>query len=163
MELKLSLSIASQADINRLLREIGALDDYFIAARTKSKDDNSLLPRITRLLTLLASDNQINLAVESQRTELKAKLQNVLKTAPVLHISFAADPDPRLTDAILDWLRANIHPYTLLVIGLQPSIAAGCVLRTPNKIFDMSLRDHLKGQEKYLAELIKESANAAKR
>jgi F0F1-type ATP synthase delta subunit len=38
------------------------------------------------------------------------------------------------------WLRANIHPQALVQVGLQPNIAAGCVVRTANKQFDLSLR-----------------------
>lgn len=160
MELKLPLTLVSQSDINRMLREITTLDDYFISARAHRQNANSLLPHMTSMLTGLASDNKYNLAEEPQRNELKTKLQNVLKTAPVLHISFATDPEPRVIETILGWLRANIYSHALLAVGLAPSIAAGCILRTPNKIFDMSLQSHLKSQEKYLVELIKESANA---
>jgi F0F1-type ATP synthase delta subunit len=42
----------------------------------------------------------------------------------------------------------------MLQIGLQPAIAAGCMLRTTNKVFDMSLRTHLMKQSDYLARMI---------
>jgi F0F1-type ATP synthase delta subunit len=72
----------------------------------------------------------------------------------LLHISFAAEPSTQALEKILVWFRANIHPQALLQVGLQPTIAAGCVLRTPNKVFDMSLRNHLIEQQKYLMQLI---------
>jgi hypothetical protein len=37
------------------------------------------------------------------------------------------------------WLRTNIHPTLLITVGLQPGIGAGCVVRTANKYFDLSL------------------------
>lgn len=162
MELKLPLSVISQTDINRLLREIDGLDDFFIGAARQS-DNEVKPPRITYRLEQVARDNKYNLLGESQRADLKAKLKQVLKDAPLLHISFAAEPAPRIIDTILSWLRTNIHPQTLLGVGLQPSIAAGCVLRTPNRIFDMSLRIYLEKQEDYLAELIKGAAARGKR
>jgi F0F1-type ATP synthase delta subunit len=69
--------------------------------------------------------------------------------------SFAAEPSARSFEPVLTWLRTNIHPQAMVQIGLQPAIAAGCVLRTPNRVFDMSLRSGLKKQEPYLARLIK--------
>jgi F0F1-type ATP synthase delta subunit len=102
----------------------------------------------------LAEDNQLNLLEEAARKQLKSQLDDLMKRAPQLHISFATDPQPKVVEEILNWLRSNVHPETLLIIGLQPSIAAGCMLRTPNKIFDMSLRQHLENQESFLKKLI---------
>jgi F0F1-type ATP synthase delta subunit len=81
-------------------------------------------------------------------------LNEVLGHAPLLHISFASEPSTKALEAILVWMRANIHPQTLLQVGLQPNIAAGCVLRTPSKVFDLSMRSYLQKQESYLVELI---------
>lgn len=162
MELKLPISVVSPVDINRLKREIEALDDFFLSASARATGTPVKPPRVTFMLEQLARDNKHNLLDANHRSTLKAGLEAVNQTAPVLHISFAAEPSPRVTDAVLGWLRSNIHPQALLVIGLQPTIAAGLVLRTPNKIFDMSLRTHLQKQEGYLVKLI-EGAVSAKR
>lgn len=162
MELRLPTSVVGQTEINRLLRELGALEDFFLSAAARSTGASVRPPRITYMLEQLARDNKLNLFEPSSRDKLRAGLETVIKNAPVLHISFAAEPSPRLTDAVVGWLRANIHPYALIVLGLQPTIAAGCVLRTSNQIFDMSLRTHLQKQEGYLVKLI-EGAVSAKR
>jgi hypothetical protein len=153
-ELKLPNSLIGQSDINRLLRELDSLDDFFLSAAARAAGTNIQPPRATFILEHLARDNQYNLFEAAHRAELKTRLKQVLDSAPVLHISFAAEPSARITDAILGWLRTNIHPLTLVVIGLQPSIAAGCVLRTSNQMFDMSLRTNLQQQEGYLVKLI---------
>lgn len=154
MELKLPPSVISQVEINRILRELDALDNFFLNANTRKAGSPLTPPRITYQLQQLARENKLNLLEENTRGELASLLNNILKVAPRLHVSFAAEPSPRATDAVLGWLRSNIHPQTLLTIGLQPTIAAGCVLRTPNKVFDMSLRSYLKGQEGYMVKLI---------
>jgi F0F1-type ATP synthase delta subunit len=153
-EFKLPTTVVSQGDINRVARELDALTDFFISAAARQAGTAVKPPRITYLLEQLARDNEYNLLEEVHRVDLKANLGQVLRAAPVLHISFAAEPTPRIIDAIISWLRQNIHPHTLLQVGLQPSIAAGCVLRTPNKLFDMSLRANLDNQENYLVQLI---------
>ena len=152
--LRLPTAIVGQTDINRVLRELGALDDFFLSASARTAGTPITPPRVTYMLQQLAGENRFNLMEAGQRQELKQKLTDALKTAPVLHISFAAEPSPRLTDAVLSWFRSNVHAQALLVIGLQPTIAAGCVVRTGNKIFDMSLRSHLHKQEDYLVRLI---------
>lgn len=153
-QFKLPTTLVSPADINRILRELGGLNDFFISAAARKAGTPVKPPRITYLLEQLSQDNKYNLLEESQRLDMRTRLEQVSKLSPVLHISFAAEPPPRTVDALLSWFRQNIHPYLLLQIGLQPSIAAGCVLRTPNKIFDMSLRRYMDGQEGYLVNLI---------
>jgi len=159
MELKLPLGVVSQVDVARMTRELNNLEDFFSAADTRKAGTPMTPPRLTRMLDSVARDNRRNLLDKTQRQQLGSQLDQVLKQAPLLHISFASDPPPRTLESILVWLRANIHPQTLLQVGLQPTIAAGCMLRTPNKVFDMSLRSHLKKQESFLVQLIAGAAH----
>ena len=154
MDLKLSTNIVSQVDIARILRELKNLDDFFVAANARAAGTPMQLPRLTRLLDEIAKENKYNLLEPADRKSLAQKLDQIIGNAPLLHISFAAEPSPKAVEKILIWFRTNIHPQALLQVGLQPTIAAGCVLRTANKIFDMSLREHLTEQQKYLAQLI---------
>lgn len=151
----LPLGIISDSDINRLIRELEALNDYFLNAAARKGGTVIQPPRVTRALNSIATELQYNLLEEPRRQALVAGLKNIAKSAPLMHISFATEPSPKVLERILVWLRSNIHPYTLLQVGLQPTIAAGCVLRTPNKVFDMSLRSYLDGQKGYLVELVK--------
>lgn len=155
MEFKLPINVVSAADLSRIKRELSSLDEYFISANARKGGEPNQPPRLTRPLDRIARDNHINLLDESHRKALVVQLDRVELSAPALHISFATEPPSRIIEQVLVWLRENIHPHALLQVGLQPSIAAGCVLRTPNKVFDMSLRRHLEGQRSYLGELIK--------
>lgn len=152
--LVLPLSVISPVDVTRLIRELNGLEDFFNSAAARVSGTPVNLPRLSRLLEQLSNDNKCNLLDQPQRQTLIAQLNQLLKQAPSLHISFAADPQPKAMERIVVWLRDNIHPQLLLQVGLQPTIAAGCVLRTPNKLFDMSLRSYLKKQEPYLVQLI---------
>jgi F0F1-type ATP synthase delta subunit len=154
MAVKLSTNIVSQVDVARIQRELKNLDDFFTASKTRAAGTPMQLPRLTRLLDQLARDNNYNLLEESHRKTMFQELDQIIGRAPVLHISFAAEPSTQALEKILIWFRSNIHQQALLQVGLQPTIAAGCVLRTNNKVFDMSLRENLKKQQPYLVQLL---------
>ena len=137
-------------EVRRLSRELEALDEYMRQAGLReagSKQDT--LPRVSRLLDATASENQLNLLQSEDRKQLLDVLKKVLESAPVIHMSFASDPSASFLEKIVSWLRSNIHPFVLIRLGLQPSIAAGCVMRTANHSFDFSLR-HRFAEERQL-------------
>jgi hypothetical protein len=153
-ELILPPSVISQADVTRLIRELNGLNDFFVDANARASGTPIQPRRLSRMLDQTAKTNGYNLLQQPQRDSLITELEAILQKAPMLHISFAAEPSPKSLEPILAWFRQNIHPQALLTVGLQPTIAAGCVLRTPNRWFDMSMREYLRKQEPYLAELI---------
>jgi len=157
--LKLTPDVVSQADVTRLNRELDSLDDFFVSAKARPAGSSIAPPKLSHALEALAEENGLNLLDEKARQILADQLAAVYKEAPNFHISFAVEASPKSLERILTWMRQSIHPQLLLQVGLQPTIAAGCVLRTTNKIFDMSLRARLNSQTEYLAQLIKESVD----
>lgn len=141
--------IFGSVEVRRLQRELEALDEQ-LRQMALRRDEKFEMPRVSRLLDALASENHCDLLRGSDRTVLRDFLTYVLKQAPTVHISFAADPSSAFTAKIVGWFRANIDPLVLVQIGLQPSIAAGCVVRTQNKVFDLSLRNHFSHQTEAL-------------
>lgn len=157
MEFKLPLGITSASDVIKLLDELEELENFIIAAGANKTASEPA--KLTKLLEQTIRDNQVNLNDEMHRRALRDQLKLIQKKSPALHISFAAEPSPRVLEQILAWFRTNVHPYVMLSVGLQPGIAAGCVLRTPNKVFDMSLRNSLEKERDYLLQLIKGAIN----
>jgi len=140
-QLRLPTLVFGIVEIRRLRRELEALEDFVKQAEIREPGKQPQMPRTSRLLDALATDNNMQLLQSEHRTYLTNFLQAVEKEAPNVHISFAVDPSSAFTVKIVTWLRDNIHPFTLLEVGLQPTIAAGCIVRTTNKIFDFSLRE----------------------
>ncbi len=126
-------------EVRRLRLELESLDDFLrgMAIRRETKFE---MPRVSRMLEALARENNRDLLKGADRKVLGEFLQEIDRSAPVIHMSFAADPSASFSAKIVGWLRANIHPLALLEVGLQPTIAAGCIVRTTNKVFDLSLR-----------------------
>ncbi len=152
--LKLTPSIVSQTDLARLTRELNSLEDFFVSATNRQSGVSMKLPKLTRMMDDLCRENNVNLLDQDHRTQLGVRLKNLYDHAPRVHASFAVEPNPRALEKILVWLRSNVHPQTLINTGIQPNIAAGCKLRTANKVFDMSLRANLEKQSQYLAQLL---------
>lgn len=137
--------IVSPSDLKRARRELEAVDDYMHQAglrgsALKDGDGNQLkVPQTSRIVEALVTETGLNLLRAGDRQKLLHFVTELTKHAPVLHISFASEPSAMFLGKLLNWLRSNIHPQVLVSIGLQPSIAAGCIIRTANKQIDMSL------------------------
>ncbi|HET7529064.1 MAG TPA: F0F1 ATP synthase subunit delta [Candidatus Saccharimonadales bacterium] len=157
--LKLPPSIVGQVDIIRLSRELSALSDFFVGAQARESGTPVQPPQTSRSLELLAKENGISLLDEKSRDQLLKQLEEIGRNAPSFHISFAVEASPKSLERILVWLRQNIHPQVLLQVGLQPAIAGGCILRTTNRILDLSLRSKLNSETEYLSKLISGAVN----
>lgn len=152
--LKLPPTVVGPVDVIRLSRELASLSDFFVGAKAREAGTPVQMPQTSRSLEQLAKENNISLLDEKARDQLLGQLEEIGKNAPSFHISFAVEASPKTLERILLWLRQNVHPQLLLQVGLQPAIAAGCVLRTTNKIIDMSLRSKLSGETENLSKLI---------
>lgn len=158
MALKLTLDIVGQSELNHLDRELTNLNDFFASAKNRESGSNVTPPATTHLLDDLAKLNKLSLLESADRRQLGKQLKELIAKAPKLSIAFAVDPPPRVVQTILNWMRENLNPNILLQVGLQPNIGAGCVIRTPSREFDLSMREHLEDSSKDLASLIQQAA-----
>lgn len=153
--------VTSPADVSRLKRGAGDLADY-LQQLTLQKEktghaSNEPLPKPrTGLLAEFADANDLNLSKTSDCRKAETLLTQLLVVAPVVHVSLASEPSSGILQKITGWFRKNIDPLTLITIGLQPSIAAGCYLRTTNRYFDLSLRKLLLDQRGLLIDRLTE-------
>jgi F0F1-type ATP synthase delta subunit len=155
--LQLPSGVVGRGDIARIRRELNTFSDQVVGAVYRGQDITKLMQQSSPLLISLATLNRYNLLDEKHRQDLYDKLDNLQKNAPAIHISFTTEPSAKALERVITWLRANIHPNVLLQVGLTPNIAAGCILRTPNKVFDMSLKETLAKQVPLLLKLIQGS------
>jgi hypothetical protein len=153
--LSLPLSIVTKVDVGRLIRELEQIDGFLKGAAIREPGTPVDMPRVSRLLDETATINKLNLLHDDDRKRLIDFVTQVRANAPIMHISFSADAPPAFTQKLITWLRTEIHPLVLLQIGLQPNIGAGSVVRTTNKFFDLSLREHLKQKGDVLSEVLK--------
>lgn len=153
--------LVSSVDLARLIRELTALDESMRQAELRKAGESTHLARSSQTLEELAKVNNVHLTDQAQRTQLVQLLRAFEAHAPRIHMSLAAEPTAAFTRKIVIWMRANIHPLVLLEVGLQPTIAAGCTIRTTNKMFDMSLRNHFAQNRELLIQKITEVGQKA--
>lgn len=148
MELKLTDSIASKGDVTRLYRE---LDLYCtLQAQNKIRQDKNHPTAVSDYLKEFAMQNSIDLNNNANSELLLKALLNFKEKLVVVHISFPVEPTLECVHKLVVWFRQNVDPNIVVQIGLQPSIAAGIIVRTPSKKFDFSLRKHLYAQSNKL-------------
>jgi len=153
--LKLPLSLTGPVDVAHLGRELELIDSSYQQAElrhTKLAD-----PATSPLLAELLELNQLSLVQSADRALASQFLVWLTKTAPDVHISFASNPSANFTKKLLTWLRTNISPFLLVSVGLEPAIAAGCVIRTTNKSFDLSLRQRFQDSRHLIVEALRQT------
>lgn len=158
--LQLPLGITSPADVGRLLRELEELERFLHQTEIRASGSNMQPPKSSKLFDEVVNSNQLNMLHEQDRSQLKSFLSSVKSDAPVLHMSFAADPSPLFMKKLITYLRREIHPLVLVRTGLQPNIGAGCIVRTRNKVFDLSLRQRFASKRNLLLERLQAPAQA---
>jgi len=156
--LVLPVSLTGKKELIKVQRELEAMSEQMIASRVVAKEtgkDRTVAPlsdTASELLTLnkIESDSKSIAGLINQ-------LQTIRDKAPMLRVSFAVEPDRASIAKIVSWFRTEVSPGLLLQIGIQPSIAGGCVVQTPGNRYDFSLRKHILGStDKFKAVLAKE-------
>lgn len=151
----LPVAVVSPIDLGRLTRELESIDDLLHQSELRN-DPQPKLPASSRLLDQAIELNKINIQDTGERKLLIQFLEATKAKAPIMHMSFSADPPTVFLEKLISWIRREIHPLALITVGLQPNIGAGCVLRTSNKYFDLSLRQDFEKKKGLLRDAISE-------
>ena len=159
--LLLPVQAVGKMDIGRLMREMDGLDGFLTQAAIREPGSPIQLPKTSKILDELIAMNSLNALRTIDRERLTLFLKTVYNDAPILHMSFSADPSPLFMQRLMTWIRQEIHPLALVQVGLQPNIGAGCVLRTKNMYFDMSLRTRFSEKREQLSIALKGAAEPA--
>ncbi|HEX5456486.1 MAG TPA: F0F1 ATP synthase subunit delta [Candidatus Saccharimonadales bacterium] len=154
---KLTPDIITPLDLGRVIREAEKLDDYLLQAGLRDQKTVDSLPKVTRMLEEVSEVNGLNLLDETHRKHLIGNLRAVRTSARKIHVSFAVEPSPAVMKKMVAWFRQNVEEDLIIEIGIQPTISVGCVVRTTNKIFDMSLRHRFSDSKGLLSELLEKT------
>ncbi|HET9098018.1 MAG TPA: hypothetical protein VFN51_00190 [Candidatus Saccharimonadales bacterium] len=148
----LPAGVIGPVDIGRLNREMDAINETMLQLKLRKSGDEVKLPNTSRLLDQTIELNGLNLLKEEDRLQLSNSLKTIEAKAPVVHMSFSADPSAAFLERITQWFRTEVNPYTLITVGLQPNLGAGCIMRTTNKYFDLSLKESFNDKRDMLVE-----------
>jgi F0F1-type ATP synthase delta subunit len=153
VDLNVPDNLTSKQDITHVHRELRLFTDSVMQSIMRH-DDPIKFPPISDSLRAVAVSNQIDLRDPKACDKLMLQLEDLKRSAPTIHISFPADPSRDVLQKLVIWLRKEVEPKVFIQIGLQPTIAAGIVMRTPNRSFDFTLRKHLYKNRDKLIEVL---------
>lgn len=148
------VTVASPVDVGRLIRELESIDNTMLQLGLRAGGEAVKMPRTSHLMDQTIQLNKLNLLQPADREALRLFLEAINRESPLLHMSFSADPPPAFIDKLMVWLRREIHPVLLLTVGVQPTIGAGCIVRSTNKYFDFSLRQDFAKKREMLREAL---------
>lgn len=153
---QLPVILTGRADVSRVLREIERVDYELETEAVHHPDRAQTIPTMSKTLMEITHLNQINILDPQHRTTLLASLRRIKDKSPVTQLTFAVDPSPDVVAELTGWIRQNLHGNALITIGVQPAIVGGCVVRTPDHIYDFSLRGRFRAVLPELGAKIKE-------
>lgn len=157
----LPVSIATPVDVGRLQRELTEINEAMLQLGIREPGSKVKVPKTSRLLDQVLEQNDINLLQEKDREFAKNSLEEIRTKAVILHVSFAADPSASFMEKLIAWLRKEVDPNVLVTVGLQPNIGAGCIVRTTNKYFDLSIKQDFLKKRELLLQAIKAKTEAS--
>lgn len=160
-QLILPISLTGKKELIKVQREFELLSEQLIESKVAAREvgQKRQVTAISDVANELMVLNKITL---SQQTlpALNKELQKIRDTAPLLRVSFAVEPDRESISKIVSWFRKEVNPNLLLQVGIQPSIAGGCIVQTPGNRYDFSLRRHiLESTDKFKAVLARDVFN----
>lgn len=150
--------VKTPTDVVKLIAEITKLDDQLTQDEIKKIKPDLKVKDISSLLHELLAAFKLDILKAGDRKRCLDYLKAVEAKAPTLHFSFASESSQELTTKIVSWLRSEVHPLSLITVGLAPGIGGGCYLRTTNKVFDFSIRTKLENSRQQLSDKIKDLA-----
>lgn len=156
-QLKLPQSIATKSDLVSVLRNVDEVLDNYIQNRVRDMEgvDFKSRPDVASNLAELVAVNKLDVSLDTLES-LKSWLEHLNDHAPVVRFTFASDPTPEFLGGIVNWLRTASGQFVLVRYGIQPTIAAGCLMYTPARMYDFSLRNQLlRSDEVFLGALKK--------
>ncbi len=159
-EFKLPVSVITQSNVSSLLFDLEKIEEFFLQVKVRSAGSSMTLPRTTPEMEDVLRINNLNLLQQDDRERLKFILMTLRTKSPVIHMSFSVSPNQKFLERLIAWLRQNISEIIILQIGLQPNIGAGFTLRTKNKFFDFSLRQHLYASKDILIKELREGVKS---
>ncbi len=146
---------ALHSAVDGLKSAIRQMEREEVKARVAKKpqaEGEALPPEAVQALELFG------LHASAGRGEIEAllsQLEEVLASAPQLHITLAAMPSEGMKKQLVAWVRGELSPAALVTFGYNSALLGGMVVRTGSRIFDLSFRRELLNSGPKLAEALR--------
>ena len=144
MDLKLPPDIATKQQLATLMYEIEDFIDAATQARVRTRETGKEVPdpKPGYLFKKFLEVNKVEITM-GNLSQLLQELTGLKERAPIVRFIFASEPAPEILTKLAQWLRSSSRSPVMIHVGVQPQIAVGCILETPSRRYDFSLRRKL--------------------
>ena len=141
---KLPDTVATKSQLLRLIHEVEKIQDEALQGHVRKEQTGKefVVSQPSSSLESILEAMGRQLTMESLK-EARAWLQSIRENAPTVRVVFSSEPERAITTKVVRWFRDSTGLPVLLRVGVQPSIAGGCVVYTPNHRYDFTLRHQL--------------------
>lgn len=156
MSAHLPVDVSAPDQLSSLIAELqkyrGKLRDAAVRAKA-AKAKSVELPEASEALLGLVKGSGVNIGDASALEALNKELSQILKTAPVMHMTLAASAGRTLRRQLTVWFRTQVHPHSLLTFSIRSDIGGGMMLQAGSHFYDYSFRDRLLANKSRLMEI----------
>ncbi|HEX6462530.1 MAG TPA: hypothetical protein VFZ58_04680 [Candidatus Saccharimonadales bacterium] len=139
--------------IQELRKLVGEQRDKAAQAHMNGASASTAAPSMTPLAASLLHANQLADPTPKELEEVIKALETLRLHAPVIHLTLASLPGPKLLAKLVDWFRKEIHPQVLLTLVMDRTIGGGIIIRTHASVHDFSFTSQLLRQKDRLTEI----------
>ena len=139
-------SLMTYKDIKRALQSLNNAD----VVTDKDQAYSQLAPEAQALVDANKKSWQ-----ESELDDFKNLVESFVKQAPVFDVILPTYPHDSFLKEVVSWFRREIHANSLLDVSVRRSIGGGLVLRSKNRLFDMSLRPKILDAKDKIPEVLR--------
>ncbi len=146
MNFNLPDSLMTHKDVKRALQSLNNLD----VVSDKDQAYSQLAPEAQALVDANKKSWQ-----DSELNGFKDMAEEFVKQAPVFDVILPTYPHDSLLKEVVSWFRREIHVNSLLNVSVRRSIGGGLVLRSKNRMFDMSFRPKILDAKDKIPEVLR--------
>ncbi|MBW3538413.1 hypothetical protein KY386_02885 [Candidatus Parcubacteria bacterium] len=159
MEFKLPAAIGSPEQLQEALVKLESYIDLCSRRSVKQRtgagsgDDEQLRGLGEQLGEMLGEAAAGNLPAE-QAEQLKGRLEELVRSAPRIHLTLPELPPAGLKQQVVSWVRTNLSPDALVVFHRNRALAGGFAVRAGSRVYDFSFRKRLLDQSAAVARIL---------
>lgn len=135
MSFNLPDAITTQRQLRQVIEELKNLNP--------TADKQTAYDQLSYEAQALVGANQSQWEDSSDIAAFTQKLEQAYQNTPVFDVILPTYPHDTFLSELSGWFRREIHPNSLLDIKVRRSIGGGMVLRSKNRLFDLSLRPQI--------------------
>lgn len=144
--------VATRRDISSLVVELEKVDNDLteMTVHVKVGVDSNHSLSVSDQLNEFITINKLPFRNPIDRTEIIKQMRLLKDKAPVVHMTFASEPDGDSIQYLTSWMRQSVHSQSVVEASIQPALVAGVYIRTANRIYDFSARKRLQDSRQVL-------------